>query len=175
VKTKHKIALIVIIIAVAVGAITLVLIKKQKECLDCDQLKNLTVNKSSQTASSPTAVSTESGGSSASADSHIYKNIQYGFQLTFSDIWEGYVVNVHVPPADSHAVSQLDVTMPNKAVPLVIFVYNAADYQDSFTGTKLEQSAKYVFTYRTDDSLSSSTSTITEKEIADRLATFKID
>ena len=172
-KRKYKVAHVIIILAAAVAIVAAVLIKKRaKECAECSLSGSLNLIADSKTATaqvSPTASSTPSP-----LDWRMYKSTEFGFQLTFSDVWEGYTVAKNSSPADTHAVTELDVTMPNKAIPLVLFVYDSGAYESSFAGTKLGQSSKYVFTYRTDDTLSSSSSTITEKEIADRLTTFQL-
>jgi hypothetical protein len=170
-RTKHKIALAVVIVGFVGAALSWYLIKKHP-CPDCLESAKINLN---QAAESATVTSTLAIVSSPSPTANlIYKNSKYGFEITFSEVWTGYVVNEKPAPSGTTVLAELDVVMPQGAIPLVFYVYPISAAGTELVGTQISQDGQYIFTYRTDDSLSSSTSTITEKEIADRLATFEL-
>ena len=171
-RTKHKIALAVVVVGFVGAALSWYLIKKNP-CPDCLESAKIGLNQAAESAiATPTATIVLLSPSPTA--NLIYTNSKYGFEITFSDVWTGYVVIEKPAPSGTTVSAELDVVMPNSAIPLVLYVYPISAAGTELVGTQISQSSQYIFTYRTDDSMSSSTTTITEKEIADRLATFKL-
>jgi len=138
-KTKHKIALAVIIIGVIGAVISWYLIKKQP-CPDCLESAKIDINQAAESKTViPTATTTVCPSPTPNL---IYRSSKYGFEITFSDVWTGYTVAEKSAPSGVSATAELDVVMPNSTVPLVFYVYPISAAQDQLLGTKISQSSQ---------------------------------
>ena len=178
-KTKVKIALIIILAAALVGAVVLYLInKKQKGCDNCNSLEGIQINSDDTTTVTGSPVASTAPSVSAPTDSLVYTNSTYRFKITLSEVWKGYLVEKVSAPTDPLAEAQFDFVLggsSQRAVPLSIYVYPIGKVSGGLTGsTEIARSSQYVFGYRTWSSAPSDFQQITEKEIADRLATFQL-
>lgn len=187
-RKKNKIALIIILIAMIAGATSWVLIKKNQSKQDCNNpnstgssngeckvdLGSIQSATSTSTAQNPTPTS-----STTVSSSDLYRNAQYGFEITFNSAWKGYTVS---QKSEDKAEVVYDIGIPTKdsniangiAVPLTVKIFNKADYQASPTLTKITENDKYVFAYSIWEQAPSDAA-VTEKDIANVISTFKLN
>ena len=181
-KTKYLIGLIIIVIAIAAVIAALFLIPRTKK--NQDEAVPTPMPKASQTGS-PQA-STTVIPSNLQDNWKLYNNSTHGFQIKFSDIWQGYQTQETQNPKPQ-ILSQIsfDVKTTDKqfasagglATPLNIYVYSADGFNESlltaFPQTKVGECKGYVFTYSTWEEPPSDLQGLTDKEIADTLKSFK--
>ena len=181
-KMKYKIAFIVLGVAVLAAVVLAFIIQKERQdCSGSVCTSNLKINTNYATPStSATATSSATVSavpSTTASPDLIYRNSTYGFQITLSEAWKGYQIETSASPQGAEA--EIDFVMPSttKAVPLKIFVYKLVNWDSADVatrGTGVARNSTYVFSYRTWDSPPTDLVQITDKEIADRLATFKL-
>jgi len=178
-KTKYKIALVIIAVASIVGTVAAVLIRQlnqiNKEEYETFSGQYVHIS-TAEVSASPTSSSVSSLDSSATAvsDWHIYRNSKYGFELTFSDVWKGYQAKEAIPINGSEA--KIDFVLDDKVL-MSILVYKTEVWDDSAKGkvpaTELGRSGDYTFVYQTLETPPPELAQITEKEIAAVVKTFK--
>lgn len=181
-KMKYKIAFIILGVAVLAAVVLAFIIQKQRQdCSGSVCTANLNINTNYATpATSATATSTGTASAALSTTASpdlAYKNSTYGFQISLSEAWKGY--QIETPASPQGAEAEIDFVMPSttEAVPLKIFVYKLANWGSADVatrGTEVARNSTYVFSYRTWDSPPADLVQITDKEIADRLKTFKL-
>jgi len=170
-KKKIGIALIIIAVAILAIAVSYFMLKKNQK------------NQGATTSPTPTASSdqksaTTSAGTSATAaaDWHLYKNTEYNFQLTFSDAWKDYKVEKSKTPKNN-SLAEYDFGIKGTTL-LTIYVYDREGWdkiaEADRRSTELTKTTKYAYTYFGNDSPPADLSSITDKEIADTLKTFKV-
>jgi len=182
-QTKHKVALVVLLVAVAVAILMVCLIKRDVSKRYAEQGLQ---SKAVPEKASETAVPSVLPSKSSEENWQVYKNEKYGFEITFSEVWKGYEVNT--APAKSEGVEdEYIVTLPAKAdseaemgeTPLILYVYKIEVWdnlsKDSLRSTEIARNSDYVFAYSTWEAPAEGYETITEKEIADVIKTFKLE
>lgn len=175
-KTKYKVALVVIALAVIAAIVSLVVIKinRKKNCEDKNstQCQTQLATDTSTSGSSVTATTSKT----SEADWKTYKNTGYNFELTFSDVWKGY--EVKKPTPTDQAEAKIEFVLNQKYTPLTILVYKTDVWNNTSKDVNhaniLGQSGDYTIVYQTWDTPPPELSGITEKEIASVTKTFKV-
>jgi len=167
-KFKHKFALGLLMLAAIVAIVATVLIYLKKK----NQANEICPASSSQSPSAP------EGTKTSVADSwKVFQNTKYGFQITFSDVWQGYQAKENSSLPDQ-ALYRLDFTLKGDVVPLSVVVYERSVWdtlpENTRRFTEVARNDDYVFVYSTWESTPAAFSTLTEKEIANVLKTFKL-
>lgn len=179
IKTKAKIAGIILIVCALAIVVSVIALKNHRSKTDSGDGAGVTPAASL----SDTAVVSSQSAISATAtvkpsDSLVYKNTDYGFQITFNDVWKGYTVRP-IDFRDSYARAILGVYLPNEnKSPLTIYVFekNVWDKIDKSTSrsTKVAENSAYVFSYSTWEEPPANLVIITDKEIANIIKSFTI-
>jgi len=182
-QTKHKVALVVLLVAAVVAALMVYLIKKRSAS---ERYAERTESQSEAVPeeASGTAVPSVLPSKSSEESWQVYKNEKYGFEITFSEVWKRYEVNA--APVKSEGVEdEYVVTLPIRGdseaeagdTPLILYVYKMEVWdslsKDSLRSTEIARNSDYVFAYSTWEAPAEGYETITEKEIADVMGTFK--
>jgi hypothetical protein len=131
-----------------------------------DQIKNLPVSNSSSTITSSTASSKSSGTAVKSDNTVIYKNTQYGFQVTLPQSWKGYTTasvkwngNQNGKIVESGPIINIrdpkwTAKNPRQAIPIMVFSidqWNSLQKEKFFVSaapippSELGRNNKYVF------------------------------
>jgi len=179
-RTKYKIILVVLAVALAAAGVSWFLTKKQKTTPQ-------TTPQPTQTAiTSPVSSTTGTVAATAQADWHVYTNVQFNFQVTFTDVWKDYKVESAAKVADS-AAACFDVTLAStdknlagasgRVTPVTYCVFtpeNWAKVKGKNGQNELLVGPTYVYTYSIWEQAPSDWQILTEKEIADVNKTFKV-
>jgi hypothetical protein len=172
-KTKYKIALVIIILAVVAAAVVLVILKREKKT--CDESSGICpTNLATATPNAGLSASITAVASQTPDDWRVYKNTDYNFELTFSDVWKGYQAKEATPINESEA--KIDFVLKEKVL-MSILVYKTEMWNNSAKGkvpaTELGKSGDYTFVYQALETPPPELAQITEKEIAAVAKTFK--
>jgi hypothetical protein len=177
VKTKYKIALVVVAVASIVGIVAAVLIRQENKKYDETPSQYFADISTAIVSASPAvspSVSSSSSSATAVSDWHIYRNSKYNFELTFSDVWRGYQAKEATPINGSE--TKIDFVLDDKVL-MSILVYKTEVWDDSAKGkvpaTELGKSGDYTFVYQALETPPPELAQITEKEIAAVAKTFE--
>jgi hypothetical protein len=173
-KTKYKIALVIIILAVVAAAVVLVILKREKKT--CDESSGICpTNLATATPNAGLSASVTAAASQTPDDWRVYKNTDYNFELTFSDVWKGYEVKKSTPTDQAEA--KIEFVLNGKYIPLTLLVYKTDVWNNTLRDVNhaniLGQSGDYIIIYQTWDTPPPELAQITEKEIAAVAKTFK--
>ncbi|MCX6809961.1 MAG: hypothetical protein NTZ65_04440 [Candidatus Berkelbacteria bacterium] len=178
-KTKNRIALILLILAIIIAVGSLFYAKKIKKDT------NNSPATASQTVSNSSSIES-SGVSSATQVAAIwpkYTNSKYGFEISFSDIWKNYklvenLTNGSFEVKIDFNLATTDTKYENKiATPISIFVYKSSVFNalsDNEKSVKITSNSDYVFSYKTWNEPPSDLQGFTDKELADTIKSFKL-
>ena len=181
-KTKVVVGFLVIILA-AIAIVSALFLLKREEKTQIEAVPTPGANPSDTSSPKPAVTIVDS---TKTEDWHIYNNTDYGFRVTFSDIWKGYQTKIVSAPkekVDAEIEFTLSTTDPiysskgGKATPLIIYVYKSSNWneesQAQFPQTKIAECQGFVFTYSTWEEAPQDFQGLTEKEIADTLKDFQ--
>lgn len=193
-KTKYKLALVVIIVSILTLLVAIYFLKNRDE-ESCNQTESGTTCKidvkSDEKDLKPnydTSKTVQETKVEQTAKAYIYnevfKNDQYGFKITLSKAWEGVQIKeIKVdPPAQTKFEFEMKTNDPafasGVAKPLTITVYKREDYlkiKDNVLLTRLAEDLAYVYVYSVWEKAPSDLTVITEREIASTAATFNLN
>lgn len=179
-QTKYKIVLIVLAAALVAIGVSWFLIKRQKVT------PQATTQPTPSAVVSPVSSATGSVAATTPTDWHVYTNVQFDFQVTFTDVWKDYKAESAAKVADA-AAACFDITLASsdknltgasgRVAPVTYCVYtpeNWAKIKGKNRQNELTVGSKYVYTYSTWEQTPSDWQVLTEKEIADVNKTFKV-
>ena len=182
-KRKYYIALFFILLALSAGIISYALIKKgqSKQCGDRQGSQcsvDLTKSVTPLSAVSPV----DATSATPQANPYVYKNDQFGFEISLNSAWMGYTVKPTIPDGKAEATFEFQLPTKDKniasglAVPLTVKVYSKENFNElskNIMLVRLAETTKYVYTYSTWNDSPSDLETITEKDISNVAASFK--
>lgn len=173
--------IIILVAALAVVAATYILKKQESDKSKAVPAPQISSSQTVSPEASATLVE-----SNKLEDWHVYQNSDYGFRLTFTDIWKGYEAETTKTPKPQVAASvafklktsdEKYTSSSGFAVPLTIYVYKEKDYNDEtkslFPQTQLLSCEGYIYAYSTWEEPASDLQGLTEKSIADILKGFE--
>lgn len=131
-----------------------------------------------KTSVAPAQTSASAATTVVPDDALIYKNTDYGFQITFNNVWKGYAVKP-VGVGNTRSKAALSIYLPSESKsPLTIYVFEKNVWssidKNTLSSTKVAENASYVFSYSTWESPPANLVTITDKEIANIINSFTI-
>jgi len=180
-KIKNRIALVLLILAIVIAVGTLFYAKKIKK-----GEKNPSSSTSQTVSSSSSAQSSGQPTISATKVATIwpkYTNSQYGFEMSFSDIWKDYKLTASSTNGSYEAeidfnLATADTKYEKKiATPISVFVYKPSIFSalaDSEKSIEITRDSKYVFSYKVWNEPPSDLQGFTDKELADTIKSFKL-
>lgn len=179
--TKHKIVLVVSLVAIITIAVCIFLIKRENKRstsrssvqTSSSVLVSSNVGSDKSSTSTPAPITSEKGAQK-------YANTKYGFEVDFPETWGG----VEAQELDYEGVLKLinfnikttDPKYQDKGVATVIkiFVMDRSQFESKKIGTKLGEGGGYIFSYMGWEEPPSDHQAIAEKEIIEVLKTFKL-
>lgn len=180
-KKRKKIVLAVCLLSLVAIIVCSVLVERKQNS------GNNTAERDVQDVSSPPGTSPDVLLSSTSTANIAneqgalkYSNDKYGFELYFPETWKDYQINeVGEMDGPEKVISVGFSTDDSKftdgiATALRILIYRTQDWEAKKQGTKITQNSQYVFSYLTWEEAPSEKKTITEKEIAEVIKTFRL-
>jgi len=106
-------------------------------------------------------------------DWHVYKNTEYNFKVTFSDVWQGYLVEKkgdYTGPAEAALEIKLPSVTP--AIPLAFYIYKLGSWKDDTGTTEIVRNANYVYAFKMWEGPPLDPNTLPDKEIGDVIRSF---
>jgi len=189
-KTKNKIALSILIVAILAATISLILLKiNNKKSIN----PSLSVTATASQASSSTSVTSQASKTADPKATQIpaglYVNSDYKFQVTFPESFSGYEVKKVESTGEgivaSYAVllktedKDYKNVISGKAVPIKFYIFEKSFWEKSDRGSvgssEIVKGDKYVFTYSTWESQPSDLTIITDKDLVKVIETFKLN
>jgi len=187
-KTKNKIAGIILLVCAVAIIVSAILLKSDRGKSFFGKNTGAT-----QTGSAPSAAvssfSTASQTSEAkSDDSMVYKNTDYGFKVTFPPSLKGYAVE-KTPTDQTGVIAKYSVLLPtgdnnyknkiaSKAIAMEFYVYDPAVWaktqKDGVRSTEIIEGEKYVYTYSIWEESPADLKTITDKDFVKIIETFEL-
>jgi hypothetical protein len=181
-ENKYKIGFTIIILAAIAVVVVFVLLRKdQKNQVEAVPTPQVDASNTSSPEPGTTIVD-----SNKLSDWHVYDNMDYGFRVTFTDIWKGYEVKTaHAPKEQVESAISFDLKTSDQkysasggvATPLTIYVYKENKWNDEskalFPQTEVARCQGFVFTYSTWEEAPQDIQGLTDKSIADTLKGFQ--
>lgn len=189
-KTKNKIALSILIVAILAATISLILLKiNNKKSTNPSLPLTVTVSPSSNSASATSEASKTADPKATQTPAGLYANSDYKFQVTFPESFTGYEVKKVESTGEgivaSYAVllktedKNYKNVISDKAVPIKFYVFEKSFWEKSDRGSvnssEIMKSDKYAFTYSTWENQPSDLTIITDKDLVKTIETFKLN
>jgi|GEM_PF-1851499 len=180
-KTKYQVGFwIIVVAAIAAVAVFYFLNRQQKTQ---DEAVPTPMANASDTASPKAGITVIQ--SEKTDDWHAYSNADFGFRISFSEIWKGYEVKTTLAPK-AQVDAQIEFTLPTsdpkysatgRATALTVYVYKDSNWNETtktlFPQTEVSSCKGFTFTYSTWEEAPQDLQGLTEKEIADTLKGFQ--
>ncbi len=179
-KTRIKLAVGIAALFVCIAIICVIFINREKSKKSQSGQPTTSPEATSQSVSTSSAIAGNSPVASAiqTTATGPYTNKEFGFTLTFGEEWSGYTVSKGEKKDISGFVSSLEFKLPDVSlVPLTVYIFDKQSNESILTqlhATLISTGDKYLYGYSTWESSPSESVKITDKSIANLIATFQL-
>lgn len=179
-KTRMKLAIGILLLFMCIAVICVIFINKRESKDSQSDRSTTNPEATSQLTSTDIIKSNDSSTVSGVQTTMpaLYTNKEFGFTLNFNEEWNDYTVSRGEKKNLAGFVDSLEFKLPDvPLIPLTIYIFDKQSDESVLAqlhATFISKSSNYIYGYSTWESLPSESVKITDKSIANLIATFQL-